>query len=403
MTSYLLQLSLPLSLLLLLLLLAQKVLLKPLGARSVYALWAAVPVFLLTTVLVSFSPVAIHSDVIKRYQVGLQQVSSAVSTTNWLFWLWMLGVALCSAYLLLNYLSSRAQYLRAAPLKLTAAILHCRQADDNSGPYITGLFVPRILLPHDFFTRFDAAQQQLILQHELTHWRRGDLHLNYLALLLLCLCWFNPLCWLAYSRYRQAQELACDAVVTQHASKAERIAYGYALLSSTQQSSANWWPLTHHYGDLTTMKQRIMQLQHQQGLSKTAILLALVLVTSVTLLVQQPAQAGADKATQLTAVSRVEPRYPVQAAQQGIAGYVQIQFDVDAQGNVINADVIKAVPEQVFAKEALFAVQQWKYTATGQLHKAQRVQLDFELDTTPVDMERINVVPSQKKHNQSTD
>jgi TonB family protein len=403
MTSYLLQLSLPLSLLLLLLLLAQKVLLKPLGARSVYALWAAVPVFLLTSMLVSFSPVAIHSDVIKRYQVGLQQVSSAVSTTNWLFWLWLLGVALCSAYLLLNYLSSRAQYLRATPLQLTPAILHCRQANDNSGPYIAGLIVPRILLPHDFFTRFDATQQQLILQHELTHWRRGDLHLNYLALLLLCLCWFNPLCWLAYSRYRQAQELACDAVVTQYASKAERIAYGYALLSSTQQSSANWWPLTHHYGDFNTMKQRIMQLQRQQGLSKTAVLLVLALVTSVTLLVQQPAQAGADKATQLTAVSRVEPRYPVQAAQQGIAGYVQIQFDVDAQGNVINADVIKAVPEQVFAKEALFAVQQWKYTATGQLHKAQRVQLDFELDTTPADIERINVVPSQKKHNQSTD
>ena len=57
MTDYLLQLSLPLSLLLLLLLLAQKVLLKPIGARSVYALWAAVPVFLLTTLLISFLPV----------------------------------------------------------------------------------------------------------------------------------------------------------------------------------------------------------------------------------------------------------------------------------------------------------------------------------------------------------
>lgn len=393
MTSYLLQLSLPLSLVLLLLLLAQKVLLKPLGARSVYALWAAVPVFLLTTMLVSFSPVAFHSDVIKRYQVGLQHVSSAVSTTNWLFLLWMFGVALCSAYLLLNYLSSRAQYLRAAPLKLAPATLHCRQAYDNSGPYITGLFVPRILLPYDFFTRFDATQQQLILQHELTHWRRGDLHLNYLALLLLCLCWFNPLCWLAYSRYRRAQELACDAVVTQYASKAERIAYGYALLSSTQQSSANWWPLTHHYGDFNTMKQRIMQLQRQQGLSKTAILLALALVTSVTLLVQQPAQAGADKASQLTSLSRVEPRYPVQAAQQGISGYVQIQFDVDAQGNVQNAKVIKAVPEQTFELEAVKAVSQWKYNATGQLHNDQLVQLDFQLDAISADIERLSVTP----------
>uniref|UniRef100_A0A486XY74 Protein TonB n=1 Tax=Rheinheimera sp. BAL341 TaxID=1708203 RepID=A0A486XY74_9GAMM len=393
MTSYLLQLSLPLSLLLLVLMLAQKVLLKPLGARSIYALWAAVPVFLLTTMLVSFSPVAIHSDVIKRYQVGLQQVSSAVSTTNWLFWLWLLGVALCSGYLLLNYLSSRAQYLRAAPLKLTPTILHCRQADANSGPYITGFFVPRILLPHDFFTRFDATQQQLILQHELTHWRRGDLHLNYLALLLLCLCWFNPLCWLAYSRYRQAQELACDAVVTQHASKAERIAYGYALLSSTQQSSANGWPLTHHYGDFNTMKQRIMQLQQQQGFSKTAVLTALVLVIATTLILQQPAQAGAEKAKSLAPVMRIEPRYPVQAAQQGISGYVQIKFDVDAEGKVFNARVLGSNPEKVFDKEALRALEQWQYTATGTVHKAQMVQLDFELDVVAADIERVIVTP----------
>ena len=403
MTDFLLQLLLPLSLLLLLLLVAQKVLLKPIGARSVYALWAAVPVFLLTSIFISFVPVAIQSDVIKHYQVGLQQVTSAVSATNWLFWLWLLGVALCSTYLLLNYLSSRAQYLRAAPLQLTPAILYCRQADDNSGPYITGLFVPHILLPHDFFTRFDAIQQQLILQHELTHWRRGDLHLNYLALALVCLFWFNPLVWLAYRNYRTAQELACDALVTRDAAPAERIAYGYALLSSTQQPSINWWPLTHHYGDFNTMKQRIMQLQQQQGFSKTAVLTALALVIATTLLLQQPAQAGADKATQLTAVSRVEPRYPVQAAQQGISGYVQIQFDVDAQGNVQNAKVIKAVPEQTFELEAVKAVSQWKYNATGQLHKAQRVQLDFGLDTTPTDMERTNVVPSHKKHNQGTD
>ena len=395
MTNYLLQLSLPLTLLLLLLLLAQKVLLKLLGARSVYALWAAVPVFLLTTMLVSFAPIAIHSDVIKRYQVGLQQVSSSVGTTNWLFGLWMFGVALCSGYLLLNYLSSRAQYLRAAPLKQTPASRYCRQADDNSGPHITGLFVPCILLPHDFFTRFDAIQQQLILQHELTHWRRGDLHLNYLALLLLCLCWFNPLCWLAYSRYRQAQELACDAVVTQHATKVERIAYGYALLSSTQQSSVYGWPLTHHYGDYHSMKQRILQLQQQQGFSKTFVVLAMAAVLSYGLLINRPVFAGVDNSDQLVPTMRIEPRYPLQAAQLGISGYVQIKFDVDGDGNVQNAKVIKAMPEETFGKEALKAVAQWKYNATGKVHKDQLVQLDFELDT-PADMERINVTPQEK-------
>ncbi|PKM20511.1 MAG: energy transducer TonB [Gammaproteobacteria bacterium HGW-Gammaproteobacteria-15] len=397
MTDYLLQVSVPLSLLIIALLLAQHYLLKPLGARTLYALWAAVPLMLLCTFATPLLPQVVEADAIKRYQVGIQQLSTAADSINWLFWFWLAGVMLCSSFLLLSYISGRVQFNRAAQLSSNNMPAYCRQADNNSGPYITGLISPRILLPHDFFTRFDATQQQLILQHELTHWRRGDLHLNYLALILVSLFWFNPLVWLAYRQYRNAQELACDALVTKNANKAERIAYGYALLSSTQQSSANWWPLTHHYGEFNTMKQRITQLQRQQGISKTVVLGAMALVIAATLLLQQPVMAGVSKTQQLAAVMRIEPRYPLQAAEQGISGYVQIKFDVDAQGKVINASVVKSSPEQVFDKEALRALTQWQYTATGKLHLAQMVQLDFELDNIQADIERVSVTPAVKK------
>jgi bla regulator protein BlaR1 len=397
MTDYLLQVSVPLSLLLIILLITHQYLLKPLGARTLYALWAAVPLLLLCASITPLLPQVVEAGAIKRYQVGIQQLTAAADNINWLFWLWLTGVMLCSSFLLLSYISGRAQFNRATPLSGSNMPAYCRQADNRSGPYITGLITPRIVLPHDFFTRFDATQQQLILQHELTHWRRGDLHLNYLALVLVSLFWFNPLVWLAYRQYRNAQELACDAVVTKYASKAERIAYGYALLSSTQQSSANWWPLTHHYGDFNTMKQRITQLQRQQGISKTVVLGAMALVIAATLLLQQPVMAGVSKTQQLAAVMRIEPRYPLQAAEQGISGYVQIKFDVDAQGKVINASVVKSSPEKVFDKEALRALTQWQYTATGKLHPAQMVQLDFELDNIQADIERVSVIPAVKK------
>ena len=397
MTDYLLQLTLPLSLVLLLLLAAQQLLLKPLGARTVYALWAAVPLLLLLSVLSPLLPVFTAPPVVQRYQVGLQQLSTTAATVNWLFWLWLAGVALCISFLLLSYLYNRALIKRARPVQHSAVPFSCRLAGNNTGPYITGFILPRIILPHDFFNRFDELQQQLILQHELTHWRRGDLHLNYLALIVVSVFWFNPLVWLAYQQYRQAQELACDAVVTKEASKAEKIAYGYALLSSTQQPPLYWWPLTHHYGDFNTMKQRIMQLQRQQGLSKTVVLGAMALVVTATLLVQQPVLAGSNKTQELAPVTRIEPRYPIQAAEQGIVGYVHVKFDVDAQGKVLNASVVKSNPERVFDKEALRALEQWQYTATGRVHKDQMVQLDFQLDITEPDMERLSVTPAAKK------
>lgn len=395
MIEFLLGMLLPLSLLLLGLILAQKYLLTRLGARSLYALWSAVPL-LLVAMLISPSITFQHStEVLQRYQVSLKQVANSASSNNGIFYLWLLGAVAVLTYLLLSYCHSRLLYRRATPVLSEQQDCEYRLAKDSTGPYIAGLITPRILLPHDFFQRYDVTQQQLVLQHELTHWRRGDLHLNYLALLLTALCWFNPICWLAYRYYRQAQELSCDALVISNSSTAERIAYGRALLSSTQQPSIHGWPLTHHYGDYYSMKQRILQLQQQQGFSKTLVLVAMAAVLSTGLLINQPVFAGVEKGAELAPTMRIEPRYPLQAAQQGISGYVQIKFDVDGEGNVQNAQVIKAMPEKTFEKEAVKAIMQWKYNATGKVHKEQLVQLDFELDT-PADMERINVTPQQK-------
>ena len=393
MTSYLLQLAAPLSLLLLILLVAQLLLVRRLGARTIYAFWLAVPIFLLIKVLLPDLPSMVQTDSIMRYQVSMQQLSEAAQKVNLLLWLWLSGVMVCVSFLLFSFITTRAQFLRATPVDAGDHTRYCRLADSNAGPHITGLLKPHILLPYDFFSRFDIRQQQLILQHELTHWYRGDLHFNYLALALLSLYWWNPLMWLAYQQYRQVQELACDAKVTEHVDKALRIAYGYALLSSNWQSPVFGWPLTHHYGDFNTMKQRIIQLQSQHGLSKTIVLAMVAVALSSTLLLQQPALAAAAKSAELAPVMRIEPRYPVQAARDGVVGFVQLKFDVTAQGKVVNVSVIKSSPNGVFDKEAQHALEQWQYNETGKLHKGNLVQLDFELDVASPDMERISVTP----------
>src|SRR5690606_3511576 len=166
MTELLLQLLVPFSALLLVLVSIQKLLLKRLGARTVYALWSAVPLFFSAPLLIPLLPVTFHAEPIKRYQVGVQQLSASVSDVSTIFSVWLVGSVLCAAYLVLSYLSSRAQYRRATPLNTVNIGPAYRQAEDSSGPCVSGLLAPRILLPNDFFTRFDPTQQRLILQHE---------------------------------------------------------------------------------------------------------------------------------------------------------------------------------------------------------------------------------------------
>lgn len=397
MTSWLLAQLLPLSLLLIVLLLVRPLALRLLGARWQYGLWALVPLFL----MLSFLPLPAYKatdDVISRFQVGISKLNADISENLYaidgLLLAWLTGV-LCMCFLLV--LQQRQISAQLAAAKTSAHIdlppLRCKQSTGQHGPYVTGLWRPHLLLPNDFAQRFSAEQQQLVLQHELTHWQRGDLHANALALLLLSLFWFHPLCWWAYRLYRQDQELACDAVVLQHANAKQKIAYSHALLSNAQAAANNWQLLTNPYGDKQMMKQRLTLLQQQHGFSKPLLSLSLVVITAALLWLKQPVLAGTNDT--VAPVSRVEPRYPLDAAQNKIEGYVVAQFDISAEGKVQNVKILKSVPAQVFDKESVRALEQWTYAKTMAGQQGVKVQLDFAMDPVDYNMERVEVSPSK--------
>ena len=103
--------------------------------------------------------------------------------------------------------------------------------DPSIGPALVGVFRPRLVLPVDFETRFDAQERALILAHEEVHFLSGHTVVNAVVEVARCANWFNPLVHLAAHRLRTDQELACDAtVIAAHPS--ERRAYAQALLKA---------------------------------------------------------------------------------------------------------------------------------------------------------------------------
>lgn len=98
-------------------------------------------------------------------------------------------------------------------------------------PMLVGLLEPRLLLPCHL-VQFDAQQQQLIVAHELTHWRRRDHVWLHASLLLQTLFWFNPAVRLLRAKMSWAQELACDQQVL--AGRPEQQWHSYASALVTQ-------------------------------------------------------------------------------------------------------------------------------------------------------------------------
>jgi beta-lactamase regulating signal transducer with metallopeptidase domain len=131
-----------------------------------------------------------------------------------------------------------ALWLFGAAALLIRSIVSTRRvaSDPSAGPALIGVVRPKLVLPADFATRFDAEERALILVHEDIHRASGHTVVNAFVELARCISWFNPLAHVAANRFRTDQELACDAAVIAARPTARR-AYARALLK-TQISPA---------------------------------------------------------------------------------------------------------------------------------------------------------------------
>lgn len=200
------------------------------GAGVAHLAWLAVPAALVavslpatsTTRVVELMPMATLTAVLAP-----QAASTPVpASMPWAAIAWAAGALAMLAGLLVQ----QHRFRRAlGPLRRDADGL--LRSDATGGlPAVVGWW-PRIVLPGDFERRFDAGERELVLCHERTHLRRGDLPAGVLAAAFRCAFWFNPLAHIAAARFGDDQELACDeAVMRRHPGR--RRQYGEALLKA---------------------------------------------------------------------------------------------------------------------------------------------------------------------------
>jgi periplasmic protein TonB len=84
-------------------------------------------------------------------------------------------------------------------------------------------------------------------------------------------------------------------------------------------------------------------------------------IPAITYLPPPPTGPGVILDSQMIAHFKVQPSYPIRAAERGIEGYVVVEFDVTELGMTENIRVVFAEPQNMFERSVLQAVQRWKY------------------------------------------
>lgn len=101
--------------------------------------------------------------------------------------------------------------------------------DYKKVPCIYGLFSTKILVTDEVLQK-DEQSLNYIFMHELAHFKRHDLILNKLLILITTIHWFNPILWFCFKQVRQDMELKADEMVLNKIKKDEEKEYAKTLV-----------------------------------------------------------------------------------------------------------------------------------------------------------------------------
>lgn len=159
---------------------------------------------------------------------------------------WAAGMGILFLYSLICWIRLRLRVRTAVRLRENIYV-----SEFVDAAFIMGVPKPRIYLP----AGLPEEMRSSVLAHENAHLARRDNLWKVLGYALLCVYWFQPLCWAAYAMFCRDMELACDERVIKDYDAHRRRMYSEALLAcSLGRGSAFSRPLT--FGELG-VKERI--------------------------------------------------------------------------------------------------------------------------------------------------
>lgn len=174
---------------------------------------------------------------------------------------WLVGAVMLAFYTIFINLKLRYR-LRSGHMVNDAAIIHIFESsksvmkikkripvivdDSIRTPALFGIINPVLLMPHGLIKNLNENELRYIILHELAHYKRKDILVNWTAVMMRIVHWFNPIIWYGFYRMRLDCELACDALVLSALEPPKYKEYGNAIIRVLEEMTLKpqWIPGT---------------------------------------------------------------------------------------------------------------------------------------------------------------
>ena len=322
---------------------------------------------------------------------GPAPVAAGASIGFWLGLIWLAGVA----WMLTRAVAGRAALAlvrrRATAIESESGV-DVRIADVRT-PILCGWLQPTILLPRAS-AAWTGEQRQMVLTHELTHFRQGDGWSNLLAQAIRAVLWFHPVVWLLASRLSREQELTCDEAVV--ASGHSCHDYAAFLLDAVRNlRSREIFVCAMAGSGAQSLKRRFANLLDARPrpvlTGRIALAMASLALIAITLTVVHPVwsqnesrqqakvyKTGGD-VTSPRVLSKVEPKYTEEARAAKIQGPVHLRVIVTPEGKAENIEVTSGI-DPGLDQSAIDALSQWTFQPATKEGKAVAVWATVEIN-----------------------
>lgn len=163
----------------------------------------------------SYFPVTYKTNIVEN----LFKVASVI---------WIAAAVIFLAVLIINYFLSLKEIKSAELFKDNVYF-----SKKVTTPAVYGIIKPKIILPYDLH----EGDIEVVLIHEKMHIRRMDNLFRIIALFILTLHWFNPVCWLFLKLFLNDIELACDECVLLKLGEERKKEYALSLLKNGEKKT----------------------------------------------------------------------------------------------------------------------------------------------------------------------